>query len=51
MSELANSKEFIFEMLEEMYPLYQSKKAFKEEIMKVLTGDNKIKFANLITKK
>ena len=51
MSELTNSKEFIFEMLEEMYPLYRSKKAFKEEIMNVLTGENKIKFANLIVRK
>ena len=51
MNELSNSSEFIYDMIEEMYPLYQNKKAFKEEIMNVLNNENKVKFANLINKK
>ena len=48
MEELANSDDFIFEMLKEMYPNYKSKKAFKEEIMDVLSIKNKQRFYELI---
>ena len=51
MGELKDSSDFIFEMLKEMYPLYKSKRAFKEEIMNVLDKENKIRFENLITSK
>lgn len=50
MSELDNSEDFIFEMLKEMYPNYRSKRAFKEEIIKVLSNKNKGKFSELIQK-
>ena len=48
MKELNNSDDFIFDMLKEMYPNYKSKRAFKEEIMKVLSSKNKLKFHELI---
>lgn len=48
MEELNNSDDFIFDMLKEMYPNYRSKKAFKEEIMKVLSTKNKQRFYELI---
>lgn len=51
MNEINNSSSFIYEMLEEIYPFYQNKKAFKEEIMNVLNSENKLKFANLIAKR
>ena len=51
MNEIKDSSLFIYEMLKEMYPLYQNKKAFKEEIMNVLNNENKMKFLNLITMK
>ena len=49
MGELNNSEDFIFEMLDEMYPNYQNKPAFKEEIMNVLK--NKDKFMKLLESK
>ena len=48
MKELDNSEDFIFDMLKEMYPNYKSKRAFKEEIMKVLSTKNKQRFYELI---
>ncbi len=48
MEELDNSDDFIFDMLKEMYPNYISKKAFKEEIMNVLSAKNKQRFYELI---
>ena len=48
MKELDNSDDFIFDMLKEMYPNYKSKRAFKEEIMKVLSPKNKQRFYELI---
>ena len=50
MSDLNNSDDFIFEMLKEMYPNYRSKRAFKEEIMNVLSNKNKNRFYELIQK-
>lgn len=50
MKELDNSDDFIFDMLKEMYPNYKSKRAFKEEIMKVLSTKNKQRFYELINK-
>ncbi len=50
MSELNDSDDFIFEMLKEMYPNYRSKRAFKEEIMNVLSDKNKNRFYELIQK-
>ena len=50
MSELDNSDDFIFEMLKEMYPNYKSKRAFKEEIINVLSNKNKNRFYELIQK-
>lgn len=50
MSELNDSDDFIFETLKEMYPNYRSKRAFKEEIMKVLSNKNKNRFYELIQK-
>ena len=50
MSELNDSDDFIFEMLKEMYPNYKSKRAFKEEIMNVLSNKNKNRFYELIQK-
>lgn len=50
MSELNDSDDFIFEMLKEMYPYYKSKRAFKEEIINVLSNKNKNKFYELIQK-
>ena len=50
MSELNDSDDFIFEMLKEMYPNYRSKRAFKEEIMNVLSNKNKNRFYELIQK-
>lgn len=48
MKELDNSDDFIFDMLKEMYPNYRSKRAFKEEIMNVLSPKNKQRFYELI---
>ena len=48
MRELDKSDDFIFDMLKEMYPNYRSKRAFKEEIMNVLSPKNKQKFNELI---
>lgn len=48
MKELDNSDDFIFDMLKEMYPNYKNKKAFKEEIMDVLSTKNKQRFYELI---
>lgn len=48
MKELNNSDDFIFEMLKEMYPNYKSKRAFKEEIINVLSDKNKNRFYELI---
>lgn len=48
MEDLNNSDDFIFDMLKEMYPNYRSKKAFKEEIMNVLSAKNKQRFYELI---
>lgn len=50
MKELDNSDDFIFDMLKEMYPNYRSKRAFKEEIMNVLSPKNKDRFYGLIQK-
>lgn len=50
MSDLNDSDDFIFEMLKEMYPNYRSKRAFKEEIMYVLSNKNKNRFYGLIQK-
>lgn len=50
MRELNNSDDFIFNMIREMYPYYKNKRAFKEEIMHVLSNNNKVKFNNLIKK-
>lgn len=50
MNELNDSDDFIFEMLKEMYPNYRSKRAFKEEIMNVLSNKNKNRFYELIQK-
>ncbi len=50
MKELDNSDDFIFDMLKEMYPNYRSKRAFKEEIMNVLSPKNKQRFYELIEK-
>ena len=47
---LDNSDDFIFDMLKEMYPNYRSKRAFKEEIMNVLSPKNKQRFYELIEK-
>jgi len=51
MGEIPNSEDFIYEMLEEMFIYYKSKKAFKEEIFKVLNKINKQRFEILISKK
>lgn len=48
MKELNNSDDFIFDMLKEMYPNYKNKRAFKEEIMNVLSSKNKQRFYELI---
>ena len=48
MKDLDNSDDFIFDMLKEMYPNYRSKRAFKEEIMNVLSDNNKQRFYELI---
>ena len=48
MKELDNSDDFVFDMLKEMYPNYKSKRAFKEEIMCVLSARNKQRFYELI---
>ena len=48
MKDLDNSDDFIFDMLKEMYPNYRSKRAFKEEIMNVLSDKNKQRFYELI---
>ncbi len=48
MKELDNSEDFIFDMLKEMYPNYKSKRAFKEEIINVLSPKNKQRFYELI---
>ena len=48
MKELNNSDDFIFDMLKEMYPNYRSKRAFKEEILNVLSPKNKQRFYELI---
>ena len=48
MKELKNSDDFIFNMLKEMYPNYKNKRAFKEEIMNVLSDTNKQRFYKLI---
>ena len=48
MKELDNSDDFIFDMLKEMYPNYTNKRAFKEEIMNVLSNKNKQRFYELI---
>ena len=48
MKEIDNSDDFIFDMLKEMQPNYKSKKAFKEEILKVLSSNNKYRFYTLI---
>ena len=48
MQELDNSDDFIFDMLKEMYPNYKSKKAFKDEIQKVLNSKNRQRFYELI---
>lgn len=50
MKEIDNSEDFIFDMLKEMYPNYKSKKAFKEEIINVLSLRNKQRFYELIKK-
>ena len=50
MKELDNSDDFIFDMLKEMYPNYRNKRAFKEEIMNVLSNKNKQRFYELIEK-
>ena len=50
MKEIDNSDDFIFDMLKEMYPNYRSKRAFKEEIMNVLSPKNKQRFYELIEK-
>lgn len=47
MKELDNSDDFIFDMLKKMYPNYRSKRAFKEEIMNVLSPKNKQRFYEL----
>ena len=49
MGELNNSEDFIFDVLDEMYPNYQNRPAFKEEIMEVL--ENKDKFKKLLESK
>ena len=48
MKDLDNPDDFIFDMLKEMYPNYRSKRAFKEEIMNVLSDKNKQRFYELI---
>ena len=48
MKELDNSDDFIFDMLKEMYHNYKSKRAFKEEIVNVLSSKNKERFYELI---
>lgn len=48
MKELDDSDSFIFDMLKEMYPSYKNKRAFKEEIMAVLSTKNKQRFYELI---
>lgn len=48
MGELDEADDFIFEMLKEMYPNYKSKRAFKEEIINVLSNKNKERFYALI---
>ncbi len=48
MKELDNSDDYIFGMLKEMYPNYKSKRAFKEEILNVLSPKNKQRFNELI---
>lgn len=48
MKELDNSEDFIFDMIKEMYPNYKSKRAFKEEIAKVLSPKNKQRFYELL---
>lgn len=50
MKDLDNSEDFIFEMLKEMYPNYKNKRAFKEEIMNVLSNKNKNRFYELVQK-
>ena len=45
-----NCKEdFVINLLKEMYPYYKAKKAFREEIIKVLSKEDKIKFDELIS--
>ena len=48
MKDFDNSDDFIFDMLKDMYPNYRSKRAFKEEIMNVLSDKNKQRFYELI---
>ena len=50
MQEIDNSDNVIFDMLKEMYPNYRSKRAFKEEIINVLSPKNKQRFYQLIEK-
>ena len=50
MQKLDNSDDFIFDMLKEMYPNYKNKRAFKDEIIKVLKSENKQRFYGLIKK-
>lgn len=47
MEEIDNSGDFIYDMLEEMYPYYRKEKAFKEEIENVLSAKNMQKFSIL----
>lgn len=42
------SSDYIMEMLENMYPYYKTKKAFKEEILKVLNSEDKQKFEIMV---
>lgn len=50
MKELDNSDDFIFDMLMEMYPNYRGKRAFKEEILNVLSSKNKQRLYELTEK-
>lgn len=42
-------EDFVINLLKEMYPYYKTKKAFREEIIKVLSKEDKIKFDELIS--
>lgn len=42
------SSDYIIEMLKNMYPYYKTKKAFKEEILRVLNSEDKQKFEIIV---